>query len=79
MTPKEKAQEIVFKIYETMFHVRDGYNSPEVSKAVKQCALITVDEILKSGCTLPSENAYYGDNEEASKYWEQVKQEIEAI
>jgi hypothetical protein len=45
----------------------------------KLCALITVDEVLKSGCTQPSSAAYYGDNEEASAYWQEVKQHIEQL
>lgn len=72
MTPKQKAKELVnkFRIHQPVWEVKDD---------AKKCALIAVDEILKSGCTLPSDNAYYGDNEEASKYWLKVKQEIEKL
>lgn len=74
MTPKEKAIELLNK-----------YNSLQVSfyknqdpsyGYAKQCALIAVDEIIKSGCTLPSSQTYYGCNEEATDYWQEVKQEI---
>ena len=77
MTPKEKAEELVLKFKELpqegtlMFYV-----SFEIGK---QCALIAVDEILKSGCTFPSNNTYYGCNEEASEYWLEVKSELEKL
>lgn len=77
MTPKEKAQQLADDMFIEMssFSVTD-----EVLETVaKQCALIAVDEILKSGCTLPNNNAYYGDNEEASKYWQEVKQELKNL
>jgi hypothetical protein len=58
MTPKEKAEELVEKF--------------RISKAItesyaKQCALIAVDEILKT-------NPY-----KARNYWQEVKTEIELL
>ena len=58
MTPKEKAEELVDKYYE--FH----YINYELAK---QCALIAVDEILKT-------NPY-----KARNYWQEVKTEIEKL
>jgi hypothetical protein len=68
MTPKEKAQELV----ESMtFTCREcDYEA----KAI-QCALIAVDEILNE---FPQ--GFKGNFEERRKqYWQEVKQEIEAL
>jgi hypothetical protein len=56
----------------------------------KQCALIAVDEILKSGPRYPNNvdwddvggtHQYYyeAQREEADKYWKEVKQEINKL
>ena len=71
MSPKEKAKELYNK-YEFVYI--QNYTS---KYEVKQCALITVDEILNQ----------YSDggfnykilNEEESNYWESVKHEIERL
>jgi len=61
MTVKEKAQELYFKYY---MQVADG-SFPEYN--AKQCALIAVDEIIKTfDCTTP----------QSIEYWEQVKHEL---
>lgn len=52
MTPKEKAIALIDKFSD----LEDGEMYIEKSK---QCALVVVDEILKSGCTFPSNNTYY--------------------
>lgn len=77
MTPKSKAKEL-FKKY-SKGKDKHGWSLCEWDSCAKQCALIAVDEILKSGCTFPSNNTYYGCNEEASEYWLEVKQEIENL
>ena len=63
MTPKEKADELVKKMYKVM--------SDSVSDITlyfsKQCALIAVNEILKA-----VEGKY-------DKYWKEVKKEIEKL
>jgi hypothetical protein len=67
MTPKEKAEDIVRK-YSTYVVMWTGGVETE-RQNVKQCALIAVDEILSlfiSEC-------------EDTKYWQQVKQEIEKL
>ena len=60
MTPKEKAKEIVEK-YRKIFR----YSNPKLMNyETKQCALIAVDEILKTGIIATKD------------YWEEVKNEI---
>ena len=66
MTPKEKAKELVNKF--------------RISKAItesysKQCALIAVDEIINTH--LLSEKDIFGIH--PVDYWNEVKQEIEAL
>lgn len=87
LEPKEKAKELVDKFLEITPLDASLEDTIEIANEkilkdrmlAKQCALICVDEILKSGCTLPSIKTYYGDNEEASKYWLKVKQEIQKL
>ena len=61
MTPKEKAEELFNK-----FNEPDRTNYPYIHNA-QQCALIAVDEILKT-------NPY-----KARNYWYEVKIEIEKL
>jgi hypothetical protein len=68
MTPKEKAKELVDKYW---IYLRAGLLYDEEAKDdAKHCALIAVDEILKSGKDV---------DEFADNYWLQVKQEIEKL
>lgn len=60
MTPKEKAQELCNKHYHMNHHCNDA----------KECALLTVNEILLG---------YMGNPNPKVKYWEEVKQEIEKL
>jgi len=71
MTPKEKADELVTKMFNTQVdHVS--------WKQAKQCALIAVDEIgtlkAESFDKLPNPHHYFSRN-----YWQEVKQEIEKL
>ena len=70
MTPKEKAKDIFDRM---MYHIM--YNcQPTLSEMVaKECALIAVNEILNSLSYKVSSNF------EELKYYEEVKQEIEAL
>ena len=64
-TPKEKAEELVEKFYETLpqwVNMQDA----------KQCAIIAVDEIIS---TLTP----YMEDDDARNYYEQVKQEIQNL
>lgn len=63
MTPKEKAQELVDQYDETLTYL-------ESKSKAKQCALIAVNEIITN------RNRIKGIDK---LYWEEVKQEIQAI
>jgi hypothetical protein len=65
MTPKEKALELV----------EDMHDAPEIgyNEHAKQCALIAVDEIFKTGLL---EGSTLGINK---KYWQDVRNEILAL
>jgi len=66
MTPKEKSQELVDKMY----FVNDQIgNYPICFETAKQCALIAVEEIRDN---LPLIT-------DIQNYWQQVKQEIQAL
>lgn len=62
MTPKEKAQELAMKF--------DKYGETDNAK---QCALIAVDEIIRSN---PHSNPLNTNVESTMEYWQQVKEEI---
>ena len=64
MTPKEKADGLVDKY---------SYFEPNTAK---QCALIAVNEIISSN---PHSNPLNTNVESTMEYWQQVKQEIEAL
>jgi len=78
MTPKEKAKELVDKYYGLVNHP-----TPNWKFKAKECALIAVDEIIKSNPTYPwakdvgakaqglYENVIFPTN-----YWRDVKSEI---
>jgi len=85
MTPKEKALELYNK-YADEFNFDDTYRS--YREQSKKCALIVVDEIIKSEPRYPSnvdwddaggsfQYYYEAQREEAERYWEGVKKEIE--
>jgi hypothetical protein len=70
MTPKEKAIELYNKMYETGFKPKSALIRTEQAK---ECALIAVDEIFKTGLL---EGSTLGINK---KYWQEVKTEIELL
>ena len=86
MTPKEKAKELV-----TMFSSKlPWYSQKDNLNKSKQCAIIAVDEILNAEPRCPSDvdwddvggtHQYYyeAQREEAEKFWQEVKQEIEKL
>jgi hypothetical protein len=71
MTPKEKAEELCQRFLPYV----DGFHKEHIKYYVKQCALIAVDEILKSNPTIIDCNG----NEFNYKFWTEVKQEIEKL
>jgi len=70
MTPKEKAEELFYKMLST--DNVDDYSFVG-SKVAKQCALICVDEIIEA---LSFHN---WQNRNEIEYYEEVKQEIEKL
>jgi hypothetical protein len=68
MTPKEKAQELYNKFYNTSSH---QHHVESRKDNAKQCALIAVDEILKV-------STFFKLITE-TEYWNEVKKEIEAL
>ena len=78
MIPKEKAQELIDKYgYMCLYGTNafDNIRGYEAKPFIKKCALIAVDEILKT-------NPYKWDGEDLNStidYWQEVKQEIEKI
>jgi|GWRWMinimDraft_12_1066020.scaffolds.fasta_scaffold108869_2 hypothetical protein len=82
MTSKEKAIELVYK-YKYLVNTWDGYNDEPLEieyrlPDMKQCALITVDEILQYITKFD-----YGQGEKTTTYTydylQEVKQEIEKL
>ena len=70
MTPKEKAQEIVEQMSDFIpryDHNEENLNIETIIRCAKQCALIAVDEMLKTNWI----------NVWEKEYWQEVKQEIE--
>ena len=70
MTPKEKAQELV----EKMYRAHSGSASAITMYFAKQCALIAVDEILNLE---PPELSYMEPF--SNSWWQEVKLEIEKL
>jgi len=79
MTPKEKAKQLVnkFAIYlrANLMHDEDA------DEDAKECALIAVDEIIKSSPARSpiNDSLDFMPHFKAVKYWEEVQQEIEKL
>jgi hypothetical protein len=74
MTAKEKANELVAKF---AMYLRAGLMfDSDADEDAKQCALIAVEEIIKSSPTIIGQMTGIKSNK---KYWQKVKQEIEKI
>ena len=80
MIPKEKAEELVDKFYQTTpneyfvnepIGIKGRYKSWEQAK---QCALIAVEEIKEAIFWHPYERPYF-----ELEYWNEVMQEIEKL
>lgn len=79
MTPKEKALQLFDKYF-----VLVNYPTPNWKSVTKQCALIAVDELIKSYIAIYDDcicdNDDYSEAEGGMlNYWQKVKQEIEAL
>jgi hypothetical protein len=94
MIPKEKAEQLLnkckFSLYNNLpsFHSETFKNS--MIKTSKECALITVDEIINSrplepnnvdwdDCGATHKYWYDAQKEAALKFWQEVKQELEKL
>ena len=77
MTAKEKAIDIInrFNSIDVELDSREGVYSSDLGylKISKQCALIAVEEIIETNV----DESIYGSA--FSKYWKEVKQEIEKL
>jgi hypothetical protein len=71
MTPREKADELYSK-YDDLLN-KDFMNPIVFDNQLKQCALIAVDEILRSHHNL------YSVNNKQVKFYSEVQQEIENL
>jgi hypothetical protein len=76
MTPKEKAEELFSKYYNSIEHTLSEEYSPHEMFVVKECALIAVDEILSDykNYLLHANTEYKG-----LMYWNEVRQELEKL
>jgi hypothetical protein len=79
MTPKEKAEELVIKMYQPLPASKEAEKGKEhlyynQYNAAKECALIAVDEILSMGIMSNS-----GDWKIAKEYWREVKEQIKNL
>jgi hypothetical protein len=72
MTPKEKAQELWWKFFHAQATEENGNLDGEIAY---QCALIAVDEML----TWFKAHSYSNKNYDAFVFYNEVKQEIEAL
>jgi len=71
MTAVEKAQELVNRFMFAGIYFTDGIDGAR--KNAKQCALIAVDEIIKSN---PHSNPFNTDVYSSMEYWQEVKHEL---
>lgn len=69
MTPKEKAEELVHKMYAGFVHDLYSYKA-------KQCAIIAVDEILNNCLFEQYSCGFLTLEPKHEKYWEEVKEEL---
>jgi hypothetical protein len=81
MTPQEKAEELIDKFHIKVYVSFIENSIPSIVNALmlynsaKECALIAVDEIIKSNPIAFDED----DNCIAKQWWQEVKTEIEKL
>lgn len=71
MTPKEKAEELVNKYWDSLYEVSGDIEY--IGTQSKQCALIAVDEIIKEVTPKVSIYTYQ------LQFWQEVKNEINLL
>jgi hypothetical protein len=72
MMPKEKAEELIGKCYDTFINDEDEHYTGTAWRLSKQCALVAVGELW-------NESDYTDGYYQRSVYWDEVKQEIEKL
>jgi len=83
MKPKEKAEELVIKMYQPLPASKEAEKGKEhlyynQYNAAKQCALIAVDELIKLDVFDCNED-WSNEDGDTREYWQEVKQEIQAL
>ena len=89
MTPKEKAEKLVDRMYfSRRYEDEENYIPKQAWNHAKQCALIAVDECIESTKQLIHHYTKLDDSRYSDiylsmsisvNYWQQVKQEIEKL
>ena len=83
MTPKEKAEQLVIKMYQPLPASKEAEKGKEhlnynQYNAAKQCALIAVDEILNYDLNAKCESQFEIEKR-LENYWQEVKQELQKL
>jgi hypothetical protein len=77
MTAKEKAKELFDKYY---IVCQEYTEEIQCSIQAKECALIAVDEIIQQWEVIDTYIADFGGKlNQSLRYWQEVKQEIQAL
>jgi hypothetical protein len=90
MTPKEKAEWLIIKMFQPLPASKEAEKGKEhlyynQYNAAKQCALIAVDEILEATKTKykwgggSPEKLVHFEEVKYDTYWKEVKQELEKL
>ena len=88
MTPKEKAKELIIKMFQPLPASKEAEKGKEhlyynQMHSAKQCALISVNETLHAFSNIFDdsviESSNVGGYRNMKKYWTEVKQEIEKL
>ena len=82
MTPKEKADELIDKMYYIGRYVdKEDYNPAMAWDRAKQCALMAVDEILNNNCGSRTDEANATNSEIYCDeyFWNNVKSELQSL
>lgn len=78
MTAKEKAKELVDSFFLTIVRYDDEHEIKISHELAKDCALIAVDEILKTNEYFDS-FSLIDDEHEPFEWWQEVKEEIKKL
>jgi len=82
MTPKEKVKELIHSYSKELLRSEYRINGFVIDRLVKQCALIAVDELIKSSPSLPvlsDRGSFSTDIEESTRFFQEVKSELQNL